>query len=580
MKSKLLLLLTLLLITSNIHAQDLNIKVDKKGKVGFEDPQGNVVIKCQYESATPFEKGVSIVSKSKKFGIINTSGKLILPLKYSQISKWNDDLFLIKAGKKMGLADHGGKVVLAAKYSLISKSNCYGKAIIAAGGKATTNEKKTYMNNAKYGIIDSEGRVLIVPKYKGLYEFSFDATDVYPYKEGMRLAFSYHYVNDTLITDCKYLGFSKNGSNIFKCGIMNEGGVTLMKESKYDYIMQPSNDIIRYYISNKKETKYGYYNLLTKKELEIGTERKKISEMNYWSHGDFMGDIAPVNGNSWSFIDKKGERLRTGYSNLRHNQHLGLWAAENSDKKWEVFDDVNKDVPTLTGYDDIIFPTRKEDVELYAVKKDNQYGMINRLGNIVVPMQYDKILAVSYNAIPVMKGDKWGILSTDNKQIVPIEYVTVLLPTEMNQKDYWIKKSDNLYYHFNARTKKLSSTGFKVVNNFIGGIAHVCPIDFSVENTPVNRAQVYYPNADQANISQVNASTKASLFGYLLNVDDVIVLDKPISTAYLQKARERINSLENRKLTENEAKSLILELTKENRSYNLNEVISEDEWNY
>ena len=147
---------------------------------------------------------MAIVSKSGKSGIIDSKGTVILPLKYSQILPWNKELYLIKDGKKSGLASHQGKIVLPANYTLISKPNCYGKALIALGGKATPNEKKTYMANAKYGIIDSKGNILIKPEYKGLYEFSYDGKDIHPYHEGMRLGFSYHNTVDTLITDCSY----------------------------------------------------------------------------------------------------------------------------------------------------------------------------------------------------------------------------------------------------------------------------------------------------------------------------------------------------------------------------------------
>ena len=162
------------MFSMNGQAQELKILVNKKGKIGYADLNGNEVIKCQYESAQPFNNGIAIVTKSGKSGIIDATGKVLLPLKYTQILTWNNELYIIKDGKKMGLADHQGKVVLPANYSHISRPNCYGKALVAVGGKATANEKKTYMANAKYGIIDTRGNILVTPKYKGLYEFSFD----------------------------------------------------------------------------------------------------------------------------------------------------------------------------------------------------------------------------------------------------------------------------------------------------------------------------------------------------------------------------------------------------------------------
>ena len=181
-RTRMVLSTTIIILVSfcDIQAQDLKIQVNKKGKVGFVDSSGKEVIKCEYESAYPFKNGHAIVCKSGKYGIINQSGENVLPIKYSKISSWNENLYLIKTGKTMGLADHSGKIILATKYTMITRSNRYGKALIALGGKSATNEKQTYMSNAKYGIIDKNGKILIEPKYKGLYEFSYNVKNEFP----------------------------------------------------------------------------------------------------------------------------------------------------------------------------------------------------------------------------------------------------------------------------------------------------------------------------------------------------------------------------------------------------------------
>ena len=121
LKSILSLAIILFSFTCNMQGQELKLHVDEKGKVGFADKNGNVVIKCQYESAQPFVDGTAIVTLSGKYGIIDATGNVLLPTKYSQISSWNKDLYLIKDGKKMGLATRKGNVVLATNYSFISK---------------------------------------------------------------------------------------------------------------------------------------------------------------------------------------------------------------------------------------------------------------------------------------------------------------------------------------------------------------------------------------------------------------------------------------------------------------------------
>ena len=570
-----------LMATAQVQAQDLNILVNKKGKVGFADKNGNEVIKCEYESAMPFSNGTAIVTKSGKSGIINEKGEILLPLKYSSITSWTKELYLIKSGKKMGLADHSGKVVLEANYSHISKPNCYGKALIALGGSATANEKKTYMANAKYGIIDLNGNILVTPKYKGLYEFSFDGKNKFPYYEGKRLEYSYHNTVDTLITDCSYLGFSKNGYNIYGAGIMDGNGNELVKQNLYDFVMQPQDGMTRFYILKKKQTICGYHNLNTGESFQTATFNTAINDMNYWSHGDFIGDIAPVNGDTWSFIDKSGKVLRSGFKSLKYSRSTKLWAAQNSSSStWDVFDDKNNDVITLSNYADINFPVNEKDEEIFSVNKDGKYGCINRIGETIVPFDYEQILSNSYNTLGVKKNGKWGLLSANNDTLIATEYVNVILPSEYNSKHFWVQKSDSLFYHINLNTKELSSTGYKAVTNFSNGIAHVAPTKMIVDNTPVNRAQIFSPNTPKTEIEALDISTCAEMFGYLLNTDDVLLFDFPVSTMYKEKVVKEIRTRGKHALNKAEKKKILLDVTKENRSYELNSVLGEDEWNY
>ena len=143
-----------------IQAQDLRLQVNKKGKVGFVDSEGVEIIKCQYDNAFPFKNGVAIVSKNKKSGLVNAKGEVILPLNYTKVVHWNESLYLIKIGNKQGLCDSLGNIVLPVNYSLITKSNCYDKALIAIGGKAVTHDGNNYLQKAKYGIIDGNGKIL------------------------------------------------------------------------------------------------------------------------------------------------------------------------------------------------------------------------------------------------------------------------------------------------------------------------------------------------------------------------------------------------------------------------------------
>lgn len=569
-----------LALSMNVQAQDLKILVDKKGKIGFADQNGNEVIKCQYESAQPFCDGSAIVTKSGKSGIIDATGEVLLPLKYTQILTWNKELYIIKSGKKMGLANHQGKVVLPANYSYISKPNCYGKALIALGGKATANEKKTYMAHAKYGIIDTKGNILVNPKYKGLYEFSFNGSNKYPYYEGKRLEYSYHNTTDTLVTDCSYLGFSGNGLSIHNAGIMDGNGKELLKAGLYYFVMQPQNGMVRYYNVEKRKTLCGYHNTITGKGFQAAKFDSHIDNINYWTHGDFTGDIAPVNGTSWSFIDKNGTILRSDYTSLKHSQATGLWAAKNSSEKWDVLDEANNNVDALSGFGDINFPTKEGDKEIFSVMKGEVYGCINRTGTVVVPFEYEQALSNTFDAIAVKKDGKWGVVSANNTLLIPTDYAGLILPSERNANHYWVMKADSLYYHLNLSTKNLSNTGYKHVYNYDKEFAYVVPLGMEVEDNQVNRAQLYAPNTAKAAIDALDMSKYKDAFVNIVNTKDEVVFDLPVSTMYMDAIRKEIEKRSGNRLTITEKKNLLLNVTRENRSYDLKSTLGEEEWDY
>lgn len=580
MNLKQLLCLAGLVLSMNVQAQELKIHVDKKGKIGYVDQDGNEVIKCQYESAQPFNDGIAIVTKGGKSGIIDTKGTVLLPLKYTQIFAWNKNLYLIKSGKLMGLANHEGKVVLPAKYSLISRPNCYGKALIALGGKATPINKKTYMAKAKYGIINVNGDILVEAKYKGLYEFALDGKNLTQLHEGKTLSFSNHITTDTLITDCSYLGFSGNSFGSNNAGIMDGNGKEILKPGLYNIVMQPQSGMVRYYNTTKKQTICGYHNLNTGKGFEAAKFDSKFLDINFWTHGDFIGEIAPVNGSSWSFINNSGTTVRTGYSSLKHSIASGLWAAKNNTGTWDVFDDYNRDVASLSGYEEIEFPSFKEDKQIFSVKKDGKFGCITRSGDIKVPFEFEKAYGNIYDIIAVLKDGKWGIVSPENSELIPTAYAGIVFPSERNAKHLWVTKDDSLFYHYNLQTNQIATTGYKRVDNFKDGIAHVAPTDMIVDNTPLNRAQLFIPNADKTAIDNIDASKNIDKFGYLINENDEVLMDIPVSVAYKELIVKEIQKRNGRALTSMEKKNILLEATRENRSYDLNATLSKDEWNY
>ncbi len=571
----------MLVLSVNLQAQDLKIMVNKSGKVGFSDAQGKEVVKCQYTSAQPYADGVAIVSKGEKTGMIDATGKVLLPLKYSQITKWHNDLYIVQKGSIMGLANAQGQVVLPVIYTFISKPNCYGKAFITTGGIATTKGRRSYIDKANYGIVNTKGKILVTPQYKGLFEFTQNVSNSAPFGDGTLLKFSYHFLTDTLETDCQYLGVKANdGTTTNGAGIIDATGQQVMPENTYDIVMKPVNDMVRFYIMEAGGTMCGYYRLDQAQKLVATSLSQPFSELKTLSHSDFYGNMAVVyKGAKWDIIDREGKVLRT-YSDVKMCKHLGLWAGKDSMGKWEVFDYENNDVKNLSGYDDISFPYLSTDNELFSVKKNGKYGCVDRNNKIVIPFTYGYIDGVSSNMLIAQKLGKWGVISTSKAQLIPFAYKGVMRPQEADVQHLWVMGTDSLYYHYNLNKKKQMGKGYKVVTNFSDNIAYVMPKDFKPTNTPLYRAQMFPPNTPKEKMDSLDISTVKDSFGYLIDVEDRLLCDTPISLLYKDKVMRRIQRKKLDPVTKTAVKQILLDVTQENRTYDIFYVIDESEWNF
>lgn len=574
-----------LLFVLPARAQELKVHVNQKGKIGYADASGSIVIPCKYDYAKPFEEGYAIVGKSDKKGIINAAGKEVLPIKYIQIRPWSRNLYLIDDGNRKGLATRQGKIVLSVVYSMISNPNCYGKALLAKGGKATASavyQGRTYMADAKFGIVDTLGNICVLPKYKGLFEFAWNPNGALPYYEGRRLLAVNHYFGDTLLTDCEHLGFAATADYIKDAGIVTGDGKEVIKRGQYSYVMKPQNDMVRYYISKKKSTTFGYHDLRSGKSYNVFQTSLFIDNIKFWSHGDFIGDMAPVNGTTaWSFINRQGQTIRTGFNYLRHGATVGLWAAKRPDSTFVVFDDANHDVSALTGYNDILFPRQQGDREVMAVKKNGKWGCIDRQGNTVCPMQYDVMTANSYDYFAVKKDGKWGLLSATGAQVIPVEYRDIVVPVERHTRHVWVQKADTLFYHYQIDKKQVAKTGYRKVSHFKDGFALVVPKNWGDETYGTIGVAMSAPVGATTDKIGTNQYIKnGGWYGHVISTDDVEVIARAVSALYFDRIVDELNRLGMRTPTAAQQKALLMRLTAANRYYPLSGTIDNEEWDF
>lgn len=144
------------------------ILVARDGKYGYLDPDGNLVIPCQYDRAGLFHDGRTFVAIGKKWGIIDRTGRAVLPIEYdnsgyrAEAYIYHDGLALIEKNKLYGYVDIEGRPVIYPSFS-----NAYqfseGLAPVYVGA---------------WGYIDTKGEFYIPPVFDIASPFKYGRAEV------------------------------------------------------------------------------------------------------------------------------------------------------------------------------------------------------------------------------------------------------------------------------------------------------------------------------------------------------------------------------------------------------------------
>lgn len=105
-----------------------------KDKCGFIDRNGKQITKLEFDAVSNFSQGFSIVLKGGKYGVIDKNGKCVIPCEYEFIGPFSHGYALAKKNDKYGYFDKTGKVAIDFVYD-VAETFSNGSAKIAKDGK-------------------------------------------------------------------------------------------------------------------------------------------------------------------------------------------------------------------------------------------------------------------------------------------------------------------------------------------------------------------------------------------------------------------------------------------------------------
>ena len=127
-----------------------------RGKEGYCDQEGKIVIPAQFERADNFHNGLAVIQLAGKYGYIDPTGKFVIKPRFERAENFNEKRAVVAIDGKYGYIDLKGEVVIEPKYS--SAATFYaGRAIVRLDNK--------------FGILRPDGEWITQPTYKNLYRF-------------------------------------------------------------------------------------------------------------------------------------------------------------------------------------------------------------------------------------------------------------------------------------------------------------------------------------------------------------------------------------------------------------------------
>ena len=357
---------------------DYSIIIKGRGKKGFYNKQtGIICLFSNYNYYYPKLRAFLTV-KDNLYGLCSSSGVTLLDYKYEsmQIMEFNNaPIIIAKLNGKLGVLNSSLSQQLPFIYTDIN---------------VIQFNRFLAKKDDKYGILDSLGNVLIP------FEYNLHDLDLRIDKDFYILAkdslFGCLDINGKKIIPFKYDDVKINRKNLALVLKENEWYFFNLKKKKLRKV-----PIQRFYFESDSE-----FLVVENEDNSSDTLIDKCGTVisgkyKLWKMGDGIGyfygdkyDEATVNG--------KGALIRTDGSVFMSGDY-------------EQYD-----------YHFGSYKERKILGHLIIVKKNEKYGLIDTLKNIIIPLEYDAIKYLTTDIFKVKKGNYYGLLSIQNKVITEIEY--------------------------------------------------------------------------------------------------------------------------------------------------------------
>lgn len=459
-----------LLLSFDAAAGDLTPQQNSKGKWGYVDESGAVVIGYKYDEARSFSNGVAIVAKKELLGVVGEDGRELLPTKYNIIENYGENIYRVAtggkyrdgvlSGEKYGFIDMSGNILLRPEYdevgafnggvAYVKKGSLYGyidesmqfiaPCRYSSVGAFNANGHAWVCLGGKYGIIDKTGKVIVPVKFKTVGTFvRYVYTPKAEYLEklsytlrrlelesGSHCLHSRQTLNKALFSklDEDAVGyFMSDKDGTAKNGVYSLDGQLLVPAGKFNHAFYPADGLAM--VINKG--KFNYYNVATGKLLF----KKALSDA--WTFEDGSAVVAFDSKSGMSLIDVNGNAISKSYEKIyprREGLHIVVSAAGTTG----AIDHTGKEVLPATQYR--LLPPSKGYM-LCIPTANGKAGYVGTDGKWIIEPAYEMGTSFNNDLADVKTAEGWGLIDRKGKQVVACRWANTLIREEYEGDYMW-----------------------------------------------------------------------------------------------------------------------------------------------
>ncbi|TAF35775.1 MAG: WG repeat-containing protein [Cytophagales bacterium] len=386
------------------------IAVKNQGHWRFLDTNGKELFALSPETEVyeTFQNGIAKIFKKNLFGLVNAAGSIVQEPVHNEISEFKNGFCIVKREKKYGLLNANGTMLSAPVYDDMWRS------------ERTTG---VYMRKGRLvGAMTAEGKIVAEPIYDNCEFLSTQPLALAVQKgshwglcnaEGkLLLPLVYDHIS---ALENNLILLNKN--NLMGCANM-QGKVLIPPQ--YHRLDAYSNDILAFV----KNGAYSVFSTLGKKILLNTYENLFLAtaEGHFWLKENGLYALFSPQGKALTgFEYSEGGHDNKGLISCKKNKQSFLL-----DKNGQIKFTFDK---SLTGH--------YEGTLLGFKSENSRIGYINWQNQVQLNAEYSQALPFSEGLAAVQNGDFWGMIDTLGQLVLPFEYEQIL-PCIGNR--IWLKK--------------------------------------------------------------------------------------------------------------------------------------------